>query len=143
MFEKIPFTKMQVNGTKVGAALRCINNDVITRHLIIERESYVSARVCRRRFDFFYTLFTSGCVQDRHAPAKLLCVAFFISRIISSDTHSYMCAPRGVKYGALCIRRFLDRLINPAGGWEKKKKVSGCAIPAGAFFPAAAAIIIL
>jgi hypothetical protein len=57
-----------------------------------------------------------------------------------------MCAPRGVKYGALCIRRFLDRLINPAGGWEKKKKVSalsGCAILAGAFFPAAAAIIIL
>jgi len=58
-----------------------------------------------------------------------------------------MCATRGVKYGALCIRRFLDRLINPASGWEKRKKkasaLSGCAIPASAFFPAAAAIIIL
>jgi hypothetical protein len=91
MFEKIPFTKMQVNGTKVGAVPSCINNNVITQHLIIERESYVSARVAAAALSFFYTLFTSGCVQDRHAPAKIPVRCLFRPEL-SSDTHSYTSA---------------------------------------------------
>lgn len=113
------------------SAPSCINNDVITRHLIIERESYVSARVA----EIFYTLFMSMVVyRIVTLQRKFRCVAFFSQNYHRTHTHIH-----AVKYGALCSERFLDLLINPpAVGQKVSARSRGVPYrPAPLFFPAA------
>jgi hypothetical protein len=76
MFEKIPFTKMQVNGTKVGAVPSCINNNVITRHLIIERESYVSARVAAAALIFLHLVYVWLCTGPSRSSKNTRALPF-------------------------------------------------------------------